>query len=294
MSITTDMFVQQWQQNFFRQGGTANHYISCPTELSDEDFDTLKQRMRSEYQGVDRSHLMGVLDNDMTIENCDDESDKLDLEKLRLQMRNEVCACYHVPTIWVMGEQHTYDNAEQQKKIGFENCIQPNCKLLEGFFDSEFLNADGVCCEFDMTGVHSLQENAKEKMEVLTGYVKGGIMTSNEARAKLPEPLEARPDGDQLIIVGKAGSEQSIDAGLTSNTQMMEKVGYPMAAPQLPSSTPFNRKLALTKMQKSMHMITHSKTIAAQTAVHKAAMAPAWNKLKDNIKKTVLTNYEVS
>ena len=295
MTVTTDMFVQQWQQNFFRQGGTANHYISCPTELSDVDFEALKQRMRNEYQGVDRSHLMGVLDNDMKIVNCDDESDKLDLEKLRLQLRNEVCAAYHVPTIWVMGEQHTYDNAEQQKKIGFENCIQPLCKMLEAFWDMEFLNQDGVCCEYDMSGVHSLQDNEKEKMEVLTGYVKGGVMTSNEARAALPKPLDPRADGDQLIIVGRAATEQQVDAGQVAtgggDFGKADGMNTAQAAPALPSPVPFNRRLSLVKMRKSMFHVKHTALVKAQETKHIAAIAPVLNELKAGIKKVIEANY---
>lgn len=294
MTITTDMFVQQWQQNFFRQGGTANHYISCPTELSDDDFELLKQRMRTEYQGVDRAHLMGVLDNDMKIINCNDESDKLDLEKLRLQLRNEVCAAYHVPIIWVMGENQTYNNADSQKKVGFENCIQPFGIQLQAFWDSEFLSADGICCEYDMSGVHSLQDNEKEKMEVLTGYVRGGIMTSNESRAVLPKPLDPRPDGNQLIIVGRAGTEANIDRGAVPGGEgKAQGTGWPMAAPQIEALNPANRKLTLAKMQKSMHLVKHQRTMKQQIEKHKAVMGATWNELKENVKKLAVENAPV-
>ena len=297
MTMTTDMFVQQWQQNFFRQGGVANHYISCPTELDDDEFEELKQRGRAEMSGVDRSHLLGVLDNDMKILTVDDESDRLDLEKLRLQLRNEVLAAFHVPPIWVMGEQTTYNNADAQKKIGYENCIQPLCKQLEAFWDSEFLNADGVCCEYDMSGIHSLQDNEKEKSEVAMNYVKFGIMTPNEARDKFLK-LKPMQGGDQLILVGRGDSLTNVDqGGDVGGGGMQKEQGQTTQSPAAPHlSAPVNKEAMLDKaaaLKKNMHLIKHGNTLKKQTAVHKDAMSGSWSALRDQVKKLVKEKYHV-
>jgi hypothetical protein len=289
------MFIQQWQQNFFRQGGVANHYISCPTELSDDDFERLKQQARNEMSGVDRSHLLGVLDNDMKIETVDDESNKLDLTALRLQLRNEVCGAFHVPLIWVMAEQQTYNNADAQKKIGFENCIQPLAKQLESFFDSEFLNASGLCCEFDFSGVHSLQDNEKEKAETAKTYVQGGIITPNEAREKY---LHMKPiaGGDQLIMVGRAETVGNVDAGIApaagGDFGKAEGVTNIEPAPQINPSNPFNAHLndgltVMRKMRKAAHLAKHNKAMRIGKENHKKAIAPALEAFKKNVMKVV-------
>lgn len=297
-TITTDMFVQQYQANFFRQGGVAQHYISCPTEIGDEDFESLKQRMRTEYQGVDRSHLLGILDNDMKIESVEDESNKLDLKELRLQLRNEVLGVYHVPLIWVMAEGQTYDNADSQKKVGWENCIQPLAKQFEAFWDSEFLNIEGQCCEYDFSGIHALQENMTEKAQQFSILVKSGIYKPNEARKEYKlEPVEG---GDELVMTQTPQTVDAIDAASitkdsriipgTSDSRPPTNMRVPIPSTKMDYIA--NGKVMLNKMKRTLHKLKHGQLTKAEYDRYQKNLEPALNKLKHGV-RDVLKNIKL-
>ncbi len=52
----------------------------------------------------------------------------------------------------------------------------------------------------DFSKVECLQENLKEKADILSSFKDKGIYTANEVRAKMGEPKSTDPNADLLII----------------------------------------------------------------------------------------------
>jgi HK97 family phage portal protein len=302
-AVTTDWYIVMFQQNYFKQGGVCDHYIAAPEELSDKNFERLKQQMRNEYQGVDRSHLLGILDNGMEVKTvAGNQADKLALDVLRNQLRNEVLAAFGVTPIMVSClDAATYNNADAQKKSFYENTVQPLCHQLKEFWCSEFLSQFGFTCEYDFSGVHSLQENEKEKAETAKAYVQGGIITPNEAREKF---LKMKPiqGGDELIMTGKVETVEDIDAGVQASggggdfgKTAVDTDVHPLLPDNRPAipdngNIPMQYPQLRKRIQKSIYLAKHAVTMHKQLTKHRAAIAPALNGIKAEVKKLIEAN----
>lgn len=86
-------------------------------------------------------------------------------------------------------ENKTYNNRLEAEKAMYTNCIIPlSNKLSEAYTQfickNHFPN-DTVRMRQDFSSVQCLQENMKEKNDILTNLVKTGIITPNEAREQL-------------------------------------------------------------------------------------------------------------
>lgn len=197
-SVVLDLYSIAYQKNFFKQGAAVDIAFMSPETLSDDNFRRLKDEIRTEYGGVDRSHLPLLLDSDIKVEEIGVSPDKTLLKEQREMNRNEILAAYGVPPIIVgVLDSATFNNTEQQKQAYWENTEIPKSVKLSDKFNDRIFEADGdVRLEFDFSEVPALQEDSKKQMEVNTGYVKGGVMTPNEVRRRIG--LEDIDGGDVL------------------------------------------------------------------------------------------------
>lgn len=63
----------------------------------------------------------------------------------------------------------------------------------------------------DFSNVEVLQENKKDKTEILTKQVDSGIISPNEAREKLGYPKHSSPEADLLRIKNNTNNIQPIN-----------------------------------------------------------------------------------
>lgn len=137
--------------------------------------------------------------------------DAQSLETRKYQVE-EICRFTRVNPIMVFAESKntTYASAEQQFLSHVVHCLAPWYTRIEQSANMHLLTekerADGYYMNFVEEGL--LRGSAVDTMNVLLGYVNGGLMTPNEGRSK----LDANPiDGGDTLrvpenIVGAQGS----------------------------------------------------------------------------------------
>lgn len=101
-------------------------------------------------------------------------------------------------------DNKTYSNRTEAEKSLYTNAIIPlSDKLSEAltnFICRNYYPDKTVRMRQDFSKVEALQENKKDKTEILTSQVSNGIITPNEARVKLGEPKHESPEADVLRV----------------------------------------------------------------------------------------------
>lgn len=101
-------------------------------------------------------------------------------------------------------DNKTYSNRTEAEKSLYTNAIIPlSDKLSEGltnFICRNYYPDKTVRMRQDFSKVEVLQENKKDKTEILTKLVDSGILTPNEAREKLEEQKHNSPEADMLRV----------------------------------------------------------------------------------------------
>lgn len=98
----------------------------------------------------------------------------------------------------------TYNNRKEAEKAMYTNCIMPlSDKLAEtltSFLCKNHFPFQQVRMRQDLSKIESLQENLKEKAEILQNFKIKGIYTANEVREEMNKPKALDENADKLII----------------------------------------------------------------------------------------------
>jgi phage portal protein BeeE len=116
----------------------------------------------------------------------------------------------------------TYASAEQMFLAHIQHCLAPRWTNYEQTFDAMLLTEkerdSGLFTNFTEEGM--LRGSIVDTKDVLLGYTNGGLMTPNEARAKLDLNPDADPASDKLRIpaniVGTLPEAETPDKGATN------------------------------------------------------------------------------
>ena len=116
----------------------------------------------------------------------------------------EVCRFHGVMPIMAgySDKAATYASAEQMFLAHIQHCLAPRWTNYEQTFDAMLLTEkerdSGLFTNFTEEGM--LRGSIVDTKDVLLGYTNGGVMTPNEARAKLDLNPDADPASDKLRI----------------------------------------------------------------------------------------------
>lgn len=136
----------------------------------------------------------------------------------------EVCRFHGVMPIMAgySDKAATYASAEQMFLAHIQHCLAPRWTAYEQTFDAMLLTEkerdSGLFTNFTEEGM--LRGSIVDTKDVLLGYTNGGVMTPNEARAKLDLNPDADPASDKLRIpaniVGTLPDGKTPDKGATN------------------------------------------------------------------------------
>ena len=199
-SIITDFYATNYTKKFFKDGGMINLYVKVKQTLQDFEFKRLKQEVKSTLTGIKNAHEMPVLDSDAEIKNSGQSVEAVLLKAQRDQCRDEILTAFGVPPIMLatLAGNETYNNADTQKKIFWEATMLPKLRKIEAQLNRRLFIKNNLEARFDLSGIAALKEDENKKATTATTLVKGGIITTNEARSIYydMEPIEG---GDTLV-----------------------------------------------------------------------------------------------
>lgn len=203
-SIGLAMATEEASARLHKNGVRPSGVYSVEGTLKDDQYKALSNWINSNIGGVENTGKALVLDRSAKWLNTQMTGiDAQSLETRRFQIE-EICRFARVMPIMVgySDKATTYASSEQMFLAHVVHTMAPWWQRIEQSIDANLLSdkdrANGLYSNFVEEGL--LRGAAVDTKEVLLGYVNGGLMSANEARAKLDLNPDTAPDSDKLRI----------------------------------------------------------------------------------------------
>ena len=187
-ALGLSMALEDFQSNFHANGARPSGVLSVPGKLTEEQYKKLRAWLESEHGRDDPAKPMIVDQAAQWIQQTMSGVDAQTLESRKYQVE-EVCRAFGVMPIMVgfSDKAATYASAEQMFLAHVVHTLAPWYELIEQDVEAKLLTeADrraGIYPKFVAQGL--MRGALKDTAEYLVKLTSAGIMTRNEARAKI-------------------------------------------------------------------------------------------------------------
>lgn len=199
-AIGLGLAAEEFAGRFHANNARPNVVLTSTNAVADPA--ALRQAWHSAYGGLENTGKVAVLPPGMDIKTFSiDPKDAQFLEGREWQL-GEIARIFGVPLNMladVMGKASTYASAEQFD-LGFaKHTIRPWATRIEQKIDCTVLGSqDALTCRHDMSDL--MRGDSTSQAVTITSYVRGGVMTPNEGRARLDLNPSNDPQADKLIV----------------------------------------------------------------------------------------------
>lgn len=219
-AIGLAMSLEEASENLHENGVNPSGMYSVEGTLDNAGYKELSDWIATHHAGAENRGKPMILDRAAKwVSNQMTGIDAQSLESRSFQIE-EICRFARVMPIMVghSDKATTYASAEQMFLAHLVHTLSPWYERLEQSINVNLLTekerADGLYADFVEEGL--LRASAEVTQKVLLGYTGGGVMTQNEARAKLDMNPVDDPEADKLHlpqnIVGKPTKDEPVKA----------------------------------------------------------------------------------
>jgi HK97 family phage portal protein len=192
--------------SMFANGGAKGFITDKSNDpMTPEEFERIDEALKSKIGGADKYNKLVATNKDLGFVQIGMSSTDLQMIENGQVTTRALCNVLGLDSsLFNDPENKTYNNRLEAEKAMYTNCIIPlSDKLSEAYTQyickNHFPN-ETVRMRQDFSKVECLQENLKEKSEILGSFKDKGIYTANEVREKMNMPKSADPNADLLII----------------------------------------------------------------------------------------------
>lgn len=179
----------EYTANILNKGALPLGILETDGRLSEPTAKRLRSSWESIYGGAKNSGKTVILEEGLKYKPLSLSPKDLGLQEGRKISSEEICKIFTVPPSLVLGEKG-YGNAEQDNLHFLKYCLSPILSCIEHQLDRSLLledeKMDGFYFRFDITEM--LRTTEKEMYGSVELGMKNGILSMNEARAKLDLP----------------------------------------------------------------------------------------------------------
>jgi len=131
LSIDTNEFARKWNANFFKNSARPDMIFKAPGTLGADEYEQLKRKINSAFQGVDKAHRMLLLQGGLEVDKLTNSQKDMDFVKQVIQTRDEILAIFRVPkAILGIVEDVNRANAETQLFTFAQLTIEPKMRKI--------------------------------------------------------------------------------------------------------------------------------------------------------------------
>lgn len=172
-----------------------------PLQLNDDQRQQILHDLDLRFTGAQNAGRTMLLEGDFDWKEMGMTPKDMDFIELKNMSAKDIALCFGVPgqLVGVTGSQ-TYSNVAEARLALYEETIIPLLQRLEGDFNEWLfpLFGNDVKMQYDIDSIPAMSERRKKIYENVSMGVREGIISRNEARARLGfDPVE---NGDSLYI----------------------------------------------------------------------------------------------
>lgn len=223
-SIASNAAISSQQAAFFTNSSRPSGVLSTDQKLNRDQMTQLRQAWEQQSQGMNAGQIPilanGIKWEPMGISNTDSAAiDAFNMSVVDIARAMRV----PLPMIQHHDQGSTYNNVEQLISHWLSGGLGFMLEHIETSFDKFFGLPRGQFTEFDVQSL--LRTDFQGKVDGYTKLVQGGLMTPNEARAKV-DGLAPVEHGDSAMV-----QQQMVPLGWTEEQARLEASKPPPPAP---------------------------------------------------------------
>nr|WP_315041326.1 phage portal protein [uncultured Moraxella sp.] len=183
VSANHGVAIQSNQTILFGNASRPSGILTTPTPISESKANELRERWQKNYSGLQQGGI-AVLGDGVKYEGIAVSSSDAQLLE-QLKMTGEiVCSVFHVPAFKAgLGAIPAGQKVGDLNEIYYSDCLQHYIEAIENLLDVHLDLEDGVEIEAELGSL--IRMDSTSQMDYLTKGTGSGIISPNEARAKI-------------------------------------------------------------------------------------------------------------
>ena len=175
--------------------------VGQSVQLTESQRQQLISDLELRFQGTDNSGRAILLEGDFDWKEMGLSPKDMDFLQLKNMSARDIAMCFGVPSQLVgIPDAQTYSNVQEARLALYEETIIPLIKRVESDLNEYLAPAYGerLRIQYDIDSIPAMAERRRRIYENVTGAVREGIISRNEARERLG--LEPITGGDEVYI----------------------------------------------------------------------------------------------
>ncbi|PEL63770.1 phage portal protein [Bacillus wiedmannii] len=164
--------------------------LKSASRLTENAIARLKGSWERLYQGASQSGRTIILEEGLDFEPLSMKPDEMQLTDSHKTMISEIARLFNIPESMINSSANKYNSLEQNGAQYLKGTLFPIITAIEGSLDNEMLNETeqklGYYFRFDTSEI--LRTTESEKIKTVSEALSNGLISFNEARAKLDMP----------------------------------------------------------------------------------------------------------
>ena len=200
VAVDVDRYSAEWNKNFFFNAAIPSAVLETEEDLTDEQFERLKQEWNDRYTSLDNAHKLAILQAGLKYKPAQLSQKDMEFLEQRRFSRDEILAIFRVPkTILGITEDVNRANAEASEYVFAKRVVQPKMQFITERLNEFLLPMFGLDDRFWRFDFESpVPQNRELELKENETGLRAGYMTINEVRGN--EGLDPITNGDQVFI----------------------------------------------------------------------------------------------
>ncbi|PHA62868.1 phage portal protein [Bacillus wiedmannii] len=178
---------QDYTTGILRHGALPIGILKATSRLTQNAIDRLRSSWENLYGGAKKAGKTIILEEGLDYQPISMKPNEMDLTNSRKNTVSEISRIFNVPESMINSSANKYASNEQNNIHFLQYCISPILTAVESALDKTLLleseKEAGYYFRFDTSEI--LRTTEKEKIETAVTAMKAGLLSINEARAKV-------------------------------------------------------------------------------------------------------------
>jgi HK97 family phage portal protein len=197
--IDSTRYSAEWNRNFFRNSALPSGIIEAPNNLTDTEFDDLRDRWDEQHRGVAAAHRVAILEGGLKWVDRRFTQRDMQFTEMRQVSRDVIREAFGIPA-FALGEVSDVNRAtaEASKAMFAEQLTVPRLERFKGALNSDFLplfgsSAQGLEFDYEDPVPQDAEARDRERLSKANAaktYIDAGFTGESVVEAlELPDTL---------------------------------------------------------------------------------------------------------
>jgi HK97 family phage portal protein len=178
---------QTYTNSILKNGALPIGVLKAATRLTDNVIKRLRDSWANLYNGAGNAGKTIILEEGLDYKPISMRPDEMDLTNMRKNTVSEVARIFNLPESMINAAANKYASNEQNNIHFLQYCVSPIINSIEAALNKSLLleseKEKGYYFRFDTSEI--LRTTEKEKVETTVTAMTKGLLSINEARAKI-------------------------------------------------------------------------------------------------------------